>query len=110
MQFSQLPPCRPPAGSVGGTVSPPIISPITGRKARVVIMLTFYHEFMGASDPIKAEDVHSSFLATTVHLQEDFELSSRDHDAAQAVADGLRDAKAANTRRVYQTAWHLFCE
>ena len=73
-------------------------------------MLTFYHEFMGASDPIKAEDVHSSFLATTVHLQEDFELSSRDHDAAQAVADGLRDAKAANTRRVYQTAWHLFCE
>ena len=73
-------------------------------------MLTFYHEFMGASDPIKAEDVHSSFLATTVHLQEDFELSSRDHDAAQAVGDGLRDAKAANTRRVYQTAWHLFCE
>ena len=93
MQFSQLPPCRPPAGSVGGTVPPPIISPIAGRKARVVIMLTFYHEFMGASDPIKAEDVHSPFLAITVHLQEDFELSSRDHDAAQAVADGLRDAQ-----------------
>ena len=102
MQFSQLPPCRPPAGSVGGTVPPPIISPIAGRKARVVIMLTFYHEFMGASDPIKAEDVHSPFLAITVHLQEDFELSSRDHDAAQAVADGLRDAKpptpAASTK------------
>ena len=30
--------------------------------------------------------------------------------AAQAVSDGLRDAKAANTLRVYQTAWHLFCE
>ena len=59
---------------------------------------------------MEAEDVRSSFLATTVLLQEDLELSSRDHDAAQAVSDGLRDAKAANTRRVYQTAWHLFCE
>ena len=37
-------------------------------------------------------------------------MRCRDHDAAQAVSDGLRDAKAANTRRVYQTAWHLFCE
>ena len=44
---------------------------------------------------MEAEDVRSSFLATTVHLQEDLELSSRDHDAAQAVSDGLRDAKAA---------------
>ena len=59
---------------------------------------------------MEAEDVRSSFVATTVHLQEDLELSSRDHDAAQAVSDGLRDAKVANTRRVYQTAWHLFCE
>ena len=59
---------------------------------------------------MEAEDVRSSFLATTVHLQEDLELSSRDRDVAQAVSDGLRDAKAANTRRVYQTAWHLFCE
>ena len=59
---------------------------------------------------MEAEDVRSSFLATTVHLQEDLELSSRDHDAAQAVSDGLRDAKAANTRRAYQTAWDLFCE
>ena len=59
---------------------------------------------------VKADGVRSSFLATTVHLPEDLELSSRDHDAAQAVSDGLRDAKAANTRRVYQTAWHLFCE
>ena len=59
---------------------------------------------------MEAEEVRSSFVATTVHLHEDLELSSRDHDAAQAVSDGLRDAKAANTRRVYQTAWHLFCE
>ena len=59
---------------------------------------------------MEAEDVRSSFLATTVHLQEDLELSSRHHDAAQAVSDGLRDAKATNTRRAYQTAWHLFCE
>ena len=46
----------------------------------------------------------------TVHLPEDLaQVSpSHDHDAAQAVSDGLRDAKAANTRRVYQTAWHLF--
>ena len=51
---------------------------------------------------MEAEDVRSSFLATTVHLQEDLELSSRDRDAAQAVSDGLRDAKAANTRRVYK--------
>ena len=49
----------------------------------------------GVPEPMEAEDVRSSFLATTVHLQEDLELSSRDHDAAQAVSDGLRDAKAA---------------
>ena len=59
---------------------------------------------------MEAADVRSSFLATTVHLPEDLEVSSHDHDAAQAVSDGLRDAKAANTRRVYQTVWHLFCE
>ena len=59
---------------------------------------------------MEAEHVRSSFLAHAAHLQEDLELSSRDHDAAQAVSDGLRDAKATNTRRAYQTAWHLFCE
>ena len=31
---------------------------------------------------MEAEDVRSSFLATTVHLQEALELSNRDHDAA----------------------------
>ena len=41
-----------------------------------------------------AEDIRSSFLATTVHLQETPELLSRDHDAAQAVSDGLRDTRA----------------
>ncbi len=46
-----------------------------------------------------AEDTLSSFLVTTVHLQQDLELPSRDHHAAQAVSDGLRDAQAANTRR-----------
>ena len=35
-------------------------------------------------------------------------LSARDLEAAQAVAAGLRDAKAANTRRVYTSAWHEF--
>ena len=35
-------------------------------------------------------------------------LSARDEEAAQAVAAGLRDAKAANTRRVYASAWHEF--
>ena len=35
-------------------------------------------------------------------------LSARDKEAAQAVAAGLRDAKAANTRRVYASAWHEF--
>ncbi len=44
---------------------------------------------------METEEVRGSFLTTTVHLQEDLELSSRDHDAAQAVSDGLRDAKAA---------------
>ena len=59
---------------------------------------------------MKAEDVRSSFLATTIHLQDDLALPSRAHDAAQAVSDGLRDTQAANTCRVYQTSWHLFCE
>ena len=63
-----------------------------------------------------AEDTLSSFLVTTVHLQQDLELPSRDHYAAQAVSDGLRDAQAANTRRLHastncgRTSWHHFCE
>ena len=50
-----------------------------------------------------AEDIRSSFLTTTVHLQEAPELLIRDHDAAQAVSDGLRDTRAptpaASTKR-----------
>ena len=41
-------------------------------------------------------------------LRESLVLSARDEEAAQAVAVGLRDAKAANTRRVYASAWHEF--
>ena len=41
-------------------------------------------------------------------LRESLVLSARDREAAQAVAAGLRDAKAANTRRVYASAWHEF--
>ena len=41
-------------------------------------------------------------------LREGLVLSTRDEEAAQAVAAGLRDAKAANTRRVYASAWHEF--
>ena len=71
--------------------------------------IDFYHEFVGVPEPMEAEDIRSSSLATTIHLPEDLALPSHAHDAAQAVSDGLR-AKAANTRRVYQTAWHLLCE
>ena len=56
------------------------------------------------------EEDRSSFLATTGPVEQDLELSEQDRAAAQAVADGLRDAKAANTRRAYVSAWHLFCD
>ena len=42
--------------------------------------------------PPDMEENRRSFLATTVPLQEGLELSTSDHDAAQAVAAGLRDA------------------
>ena len=42
-----------------------------------------------------AEEDRRSFLAAIGHLGKGLELSARDHDAAQAVAAGLRDAKAA---------------
>ena len=35
-------------------------------------------------------------------------LAERDRDAAEAVATGLQDAKADNTRRVYASAWRRF--
>ena len=54
------------------------------------------------------EEDHRSVLATIGQLRENLLLSARDEEAAQAVAAGLRDAKAANTRRVYAPAWHKF--
>lgn len=57
---------------------------------------------------METEDVRSSFIATTVHLKDGIEISTSDHDAAQAVAAGLRDAKAPNTRRAYASAWRMF--
>ena len=59
---------------------------------------------------METEENSSSLLATTVHLKDGIEISTSDQDAAQAVAAGLRDAKAANTRRAYASAWHTFCD
>ena len=56
------------------------------------------------------EENPGSFLATTGPTRKNLDLSTSDQDAAQAVAAGLRDAKAANTRRAYASAWHLFCD
>ena len=50
----------------------------------------------------------TSDLATGSPLHDSPELSQRDQEAAQAVASGLRDAKADNTRRAYASAWHRF--
>ena len=47
-------------------------------------------------------------LATTQQLPGHLELTERDREAVQAVAAGLRDAKAANTRRAYSSAWRQF--
>ena len=51
-----------------------------------------------------------SVPSTIIHVQEILGPSDRDHDAAQAVAAGLRDAKATNTRRAYVSAWKVFFE
>ena len=60
--------------------------------------------------PADMEEDPSSFLAATGLLEQYLDLSTSDQDAAQAVAAGLRDAKAANTRRAYASAWKLFCD
>ena len=60
--------------------------------------------------PADMEEDPSSFLAATGPLEQDLDLSTSDQDAAQAVAAGLRDAKAANTRRAYASAWNTFFE
>ena len=60
--------------------------------------------------PVEMKEPRRSVLAAIGHLQDGLEVSVRDRDAAQAVATGLRDAKAANTRRVYEAAWQRFQE
>ena len=47
-------------------------------------------------------------LATVPELRESLELSACDREAAEAVASGLWDAKAENTRRSYVSAWRRF--
>ena len=47
-------------------------------------------------------------LATIPELCDSLQLPERDREAAQAVASGLRDAKAGTTRRVYASAWQQF--
>ena len=54
------------------------------------------------------EEDRRSVLATIDQLRGSLVLSAHDEEAAQAVAAGLRDAKAANTRRVYTSPWHEF--
>ena len=47
-------------------------------------------------------------LGTVPEIREFLELSGRDREAAEAVASGLRDAKADNTRRASASAWRRF--
>ena len=49
-----------------------------------------------------------SDLVTIRQIHNPLELTERDREAAQAVASGLRDAKADNTRRAYASAWLRF--
>ena len=47
-------------------------------------------------------------LATVQQLHNTPDLPESDREAAEAVASGIRDAKADNTRRAYASAWHRF--
>ena len=47
-------------------------------------------------------------LAVVQQLHNTLDLPERDRGAAEAVAAGLRDAKAENTRRAYASAWQQF--
>ena len=50
----------------------------------------------------------TSGLATIQQLHNTPDLPESDRAAAQAVASGIRDAKADNTRRAYACAWQRF--
>ena len=50
----------------------------------------------------------TSDLVTIRQIHNPLELTERDREAAQAVASGLRGAKAPNTRRAYASAWLRF--
>ena len=47
-------------------------------------------------------------LAVVQQFDNTLDLPERDRGAAEAVAAGLRDAKAGNTRRAYASAWRQF--
>ena len=47
-------------------------------------------------------------LVTVPELRESMELSGRGREAAEADADGIRDAKAENTLRTYASTWQRF--
>jgi len=47
-------------------------------------------------------------LATVHQFHSALDLSDRDREATEAIASGLRDAKAENTRRAYSSAWRRF--
>ena len=79
-----------------------------GRPVKFVI-IPYYHEFRGCPHDPRSGRRTPGHSRQQAHLQEDLELSASDREAAQAVAEGLRDAKAANTGRVYGSAWHEFC-
>ena len=75
-----------------GPIHRPLVLPEPADPGRVkpVIILN-YHEFMGV--PVTAD------LAAVPQLHNALDLPERDRGAAEAVAAGLRDAKAGNTRR-----------
>ena len=50
----------------------------------------------------------TTYLTTAAEIHHSLEPSEHDRDAAQAVAAGIRDAKAASTRRTYASAWKQF--